>query len=257
MPPLELTYGDWNSDTAASNNVAIQGDTFTLAIAIPDSGLYLQLDATDTSSVTTSSGNVTDWADLSGNNRDLSGSAGSYDPAFSNGNNGVYFDFHRMDTAFSDVNYLVTFAIVVRIENPDTNGNFEGFFSSADNTSNTVLYAETPSTDNALSMAHDSNNRLSGSFNPYSNLPIEAIMTVRFVNGTNLIRFNGTEVLNQSLSTGGFVDGGVQIGDSVLGSGNDLKGTYVGEFEMWDRELSPSEIQQTESALSDKWGIPV
>lgn len=30
MPPQELTYGDWNTDTAASNNVDVQGDTFTL-----------------------------------------------------------------------------------------------------------------------------------------------------------------------------------------------------------------------------------
>ena len=31
MPPQELTFGDWNSDTATSTNIDIQGDTFTLA----------------------------------------------------------------------------------------------------------------------------------------------------------------------------------------------------------------------------------
>lgn len=39
MPPLELTYGDWNQDTASSTNVDIQGDTFTLATAQPPSGV--------------------------------------------------------------------------------------------------------------------------------------------------------------------------------------------------------------------------
>lgn len=38
-PPLELNYGDWNSDTAASSNVAIEGDTFTLATTQPASGV--------------------------------------------------------------------------------------------------------------------------------------------------------------------------------------------------------------------------
>jgi hypothetical protein len=40
MPPQELTFGDWDSDTASSTDVDIQGDTFTLAeaaSAIPDS----------------------------------------------------------------------------------------------------------------------------------------------------------------------------------------------------------------------------
>jgi hypothetical protein len=34
---VELPYGDWNTDTQDSTNIDIQGDTFTLASAIPDS----------------------------------------------------------------------------------------------------------------------------------------------------------------------------------------------------------------------------
>lgn len=41
MPPLELTYGDWTTDTAQSTNIDIAsgGDTFELATTIPDSGV--------------------------------------------------------------------------------------------------------------------------------------------------------------------------------------------------------------------------
>lgn len=41
MPPQELTFGDWNSDTASSSNVDIAsgGDTFTLAEVVPNSSV--------------------------------------------------------------------------------------------------------------------------------------------------------------------------------------------------------------------------
>ena len=57
MPPQELTFGDWNSDTATSTDIDIQGDTFTLAPVIPDSEVYLH----------------DDWGDNKLQNRDESG----------------------------------------------------------------------------------------------------------------------------------------------------------------------------------------
>ena len=231
--------------------------------AIPDSGLFYHVDATDTSTITESNGDVTTWEDISGNNRDFEGIASSYDnDAFANGNHGVYFDFDSMDNAFTGVSYPVTFCMVVRIENPDTTGNFEGYIRSVNDERNTVFLADTPSNNNRLSFVDDDVSLYcTSSYDPFSSLPFEAIMTVEFTDGESnnqRIRVNGdTKATDTETNITSSIDGGINLGETVAGNDNDLKGTYVGEYLMYDRLLNSSEVNSLESTLADKWGIPL
>lgn len=243
MPPLELTYGDWNTDTATSTNINIQGDTFTLATQIPDSAFaHYPADG-----LSTADGNILDpYPDAIGS-LDLSASG---NPLYrTNSQNGLATveldgtdDTYRSPT-FTAVSQPFTIFVVCKMNSTsdddriiDTKGLTGGRIYFRQNSGSWEWFA--------------------GSFNTisYGSSDTNWHIHTLYADGSNsFARVDGTQY-SLDIGSNGF---------EILHFGSDSSASdfyadmNVAEIVPCSAGLSTSDIESEEQRLSDKWGITI
>lgn len=237
-PPQELSFGDWDVDTASSTDVDISsdGDTFTLATTIPDSeDLHAHYDFPQEDGampVTDQTGNGYDLTDGSytGVGTSINGvQAGDYDGT----DDATY-------TSFSEVSQPTTVSLVIQLES--TPGDFFDGFSGA-----SELIRARDSTGNFGAFA---GSNFDSTFSSDTNAHI---ITVLFNGASSVFRIDGQNVASGDSGTNGL--DGVTLGSRGAGSQNhsDIR---IGEVLVYSQDKS-SIFGDIDSYLSDKWGIAV
>jgi hypothetical protein len=222
------------------------------------SGLSLWLDASDASTVTTSSGNVTQWKDKSGFNRNATVStAGTTSPTYATGaiNNlgAIALSSKFMVAAGPGVISSFTICMAVKVT---TMVNNMIFWNSDGGWTNTAISLNTNVVAN---FRYSVNNNGTGiDFNPTTWTPglstyvlsvvDSGTVAYVYVNGLLLgVTASTAVVINRNLAT---IDIGGWSGDAT----RTLKAN-VGEFQVYNNPLTNAKRSQVEQYLMTKWGI--
>jgi len=124
IPPTSIDGTDITGATIDGTDVTeitVDGQTVFSAVGnIPDANeLHHHFDATQSSTITTSSGNVVGWDDLTSNNRDLTGTTSGIETI--NGLDAVRFNFDvGLDTTFATIPQPLTIFAVMEVLTYDT-----------------------------------------------------------------------------------------------------------------------------------------
>lgn len=239
-PPQELTFGDWNGDTASSSNVDIQGDTFTLATAIPDS-VVTHFDATELSGFNDGD-TVSTWPDeADGNDATASGSP-VYRPNAINNNPAIEFDGANdsYDAPVGVTSQPYTFISIV------ANTGSNGIDAIVGTRSEPLVINEYSHDDDQWQMFAGGNNQ-TGSGDIGVN-----VVSARYDGSNSALREDGAETA--AGDAGGNDIDALNIGWSAIRTSRYWEG-YIGLVEMHDVALTDSEIANREQTLADQWGI--
>lgn len=218
---------------------------------IPKSNV-IHLDAANESTVMTENGVVNKWKDIStaGNDNTFTGEASSYDDNAIENNPAILIDFDEMWTNFSNTQPFTT-QLVIKSIDPDTSDNFENRYCGSEG-GEPFLINNTPSEGNRYCL---SNRDFGSNYDAFKHLPEQAILTSIHDSSQSVIRRNGTQI--ESGTDSSAFTSMVNFGTSVSGSGNETKGTYYGEFLLYNSRLPIKQIKEQERRLSEKWGISV
>jgi hypothetical protein len=222
------------------------------------SGLYLWLDAADSSTIVKSGTSVTSWNDKSGNN--FSATALDNTPITlqsQNNNSTVYLPSIRMSIPNFTWRYAFTMIIVSKNNNGTT---LMGLGSGTNSTATWLGYANTGN----WALLYLSNPGLSTTDPNYTTdhhpAPIVpanqwSIFTIGYNNGTNLTNYgiNGTPYNATSVTpTTGSLTGYFILNGLPSGAYADLQ---IGEIIHYNYSINTSQRQQIEGYLAWKWGI--
>jgi hypothetical protein len=234
-PPQELSFGDWNSDTATSTNVDIQGDTFTLEQTLPDTAV-IHFNAQNLSGYSDGD-TVTTWPD-DANGNDATGE-GTYRASAINGNPAVEHDGSNdgftgsLSTSYSQPNVLY----VVMLADQKHDGR--------------LMHGDPNANNLDFSTGNDAWLYFSGNVQTGSSTISRQLLTVRFDGANSLIREDGTQT-----NSG---DAGAQSWGSdfafgrAVGGGTNWDG-LIGFVEMHDG-VPASGVEGREQEIADAWGI--
>jgi len=225
-------------------------------------GLGLWFDATDSSTITLSSGSLTQWNDKSGNGRNLTAVSGfanaTVSSAFQNGLNVFNFSGNGLyRTAAGNIFYPLDVYIVVALKSLTTHVDVLGMGDTAVDNFNSLTFAE--------SAARRWHNGSSGGGRQTISTSDETSLSFLLIqwsiaNGNYLLRRNGTQLIqaSRSYSFNNPATSIFQIGyrhtDSVYGTSANFSG-YIGEIVAFNNQIGTTERQQIESYLSQKWGL--
>jgi hypothetical protein len=208
---------------------------------------FLWLDAADTTTITASSGSVSQWNDKSGNGRNVSQSNAANQPttgvATQNGLNVLDFNVDLLQSAAFTQAQPFTAAVVARSTNTGT-GNRQAVGN--DGTTPTVyenngvwrIFAGTELI--STTARNDAWHYFSAIFNGSS---------------SNL-RLDGTQIASGNAGTNGYSNRRINIGSSL--SGGNPSATWLGQIAeviLFSRVLSADEIAEVETYLANKWGL--
>jgi hypothetical protein len=216
--------------------------------------LALWLDASDTSTITESSGSVSQWNDKSGNGRNFTQATAAKQPTTGtrtqNGRNVIDFDgssdeLSRTDTAALRPSTFTLFIVIAR----DSKAGRQDIFSNG----NALQFA----TNNYIAAISTAAQAFLGR-TPSSVLTagtISAASTLRYVHNGSTITgaINGVATLNTSSTIGTDNTGGAFIG-SALNASSWYDGV-IGEIIFVGSVLTADQITSTESYLATKWGL--
>jgi hypothetical protein len=213
---------------------------------IPDSGnLQTQYNATQSGSVTTSGGDVTDWQDVVGSN-DVSGTATSYDSSGINGNAAIRFDGNddQLDDTWSGT-INQPFQIYAVLD-ADVEKN-HAFFKH----NSTVNCFEDRNGNNDPELFAGSGLRAPND----SSTTSPEIVLFSADGSSSKIRVNGSDVVTGDAGSNDLTDG---VSFSVgAGFGASYFDGHIGEILVYDNNHSSSTITDVENYLSNKWGITI
>lgn len=221
-------------------------------------------DASDTSTITSSSGAVSQWNDKSGNGYHLTQATSSAQPTTNsvtkNGLNVLKFDGGDVMNYAGTTGIDVTNVTVVGVFEETTTVTNAGFFAIHASTgndydsSNAVVMESATSTIYFYTVRKGSNASVSGSgVTPFS------VWTSVWTGSTLLARRNRNTSSTTSVTgtfgtaNGGFVMGGRYLSGAV-GSTNRLNGN-IAELAVFDRELTSNEYDKLAEHFMAKWGI--
>jgi hypothetical protein len=218
------------------------------ATTIPDS-VVGQFDATQLSLNDGSS--VSTWPDISGENNDVTaGTAPTYRTSALNGNPAVEFDGVDDFLDGSTATYSSPRTVIAALEELSTGGSYACIFDGESTSTHRSLINRTDNP-SGEGYALACNNILTSSTTGYG----EQTISTFIVDGTDsVIRKNGTDIASGDVGTPSI--SGFTVG--ARGDGLNLINAYVGELRVYDADLrATGELSSEESALSDKWGIPI
>ena len=226
------------------------------------SGLGLWFDATDSSTITLSSGSLTQWNDKSGNGRNLTAVSGyanaTVSSAYQNGLNVFNFSGNGLyRTAAGNVFYPLDVYIVVALKSLTTHVDVLGMGDTSTDNFNSLTFAES-----AASRWHNGSSgggRQTISTSDETSLSFLLIQW-SIANGNYLLRRNSTQLIqaSRSYSFNNSATSIFQIGyrhtDNVYGTSANFRG-YIGEIVAFNNQIGTTQRQQIESYLAQKWGL--
>ena len=217
------------------------------------------LDATDSSTITLSSGSLTQWNDKSGNGRNLTAVSGyanaTVSSAFQNGLNVFnFFGNGLYRTALGNVSYPLEVYIIVALKSLTTHVDVLGMGDTATDNFNSLTFSES-----AARRWHNGSsygNRQTISTTDETSLSFLLIQW-SIANGNYLLRRNGTQLIqaSQTYSFNNSATAAFQIGfrhtniDAANFSG------YIGEIVVFNNQIGTTDRQNVESYLAQKWGL--
>ena len=206
---------------------------------IPDSeNLHAQYDATQSESITTENGSVTQWDDLSGNDHHLTGSATGTTTIGTN--NAVAFDSDKMDVTFDSIS--TPYTIYILIEEHFAASTTEFMLDGATDADNTILQ------DSGDSWRIDFGGGVTGSATGSGVLLLDVV-----VDGTNDLFENGSEVVSDE--SGDNPLAGITIGDRAAGGG---PATFdAGEILYYDTAHDASTVSEVRDYIESKWPVTI
>lgn len=239
-----------------SESLLLFENTPFLPTRIGGGNLKLWLDASDTSTITHSSGSVSAWADKSGNGNNATQGTGSSQPTTGvntiNGKNVIAFDGgDQLDVSenFGANGYTVftvlklTDALANMVDFPrvirSSDDAQSHFFRAAGGNGNFEIKSQATGA-NDPRPAYD----WEASFSTGTSVVIANVVQLDSLQ----MRANGTELASENrdaTASSLSVAGTMEIGLGVIG--------HTGELIVYDRVLSASEIAQVESYLTNKW----
>lgn len=260
---FSVSATDGVNSSSRSFNVAVTNN-----VILGISGLHSWYDASVSSSITSSGGNITQWSDLSGNSRHAVLSGGGSSPTIGsvtqNSKNVVSFNGvnqYLVAPASLTSNSMTIFSVYKRNSGSGT-GTYGRLFSFWG--ANSLDYSSTASWE-----VHTSAQSFGGITPPlvglYRNSAQVAGSTISY--GTAYL-FSGTlDGGNWSQNNSGVVVTGTTSTDSINVSNNTLgagmatgggDAYFTGWFAeqiIYNRVLTPSEISSVRTYLSNKWGV--
>lgn len=267
--PTVTTDTTYSFDVSASDGVNSSSRSFTLTVTnspILISGLHSWYDASDASSIVSSSGNVTQWNDKSGNARHAVISGGGSSPktgvASLNGKNVITFNGSTeflVAPASITSNAFTFFAVYRRNSGGATYGRVLSLFANGGSD-----YADT----NGFEF-HAANASFLGVSAPligaYRNASAVTATSINYgttyllsatLNGGTVSHNNSGATSSGSTSTTSINAQNLNLGAGGPGGGGDqfLNG-YFAEHILYTRVLTTQEISDIRSYLSTKWGV--
>ena len=219
-------------------------------------------DATDSSTITLSSGSLTQWNDKSGNGRNLTAVAGfanaTVSSRYQNGLNVFNFSGNGLyRTTGGNVSYPLEVYIIVALKSLTAHVDVLGMGDTSTDNFNSLTFAES-----AASKWH---NGSSGGGRQTISLTTETSLSFLLIqwsiaNGNYLLRRNGTELIQASrnYSFNNSATAIFQIGfrhtDNVYGTSANFSG-YIGEIVVFNNQIGTTDRQNVESYLTQKWGL--
>jgi len=254
-----LTNGTEYSFRVVASNQVGQGTMSDIETATPNAAIAFDAsfllpavwyDASDTGSITESSGSVSQWNDLSGNGYHLAQATATNQPTTGtrtlNGLNALDFDGTNdyMRTAFATIDQPRTIVIAANFDTIDTSSHItDGFLSTGNDRS-------------VVGAFNTTNWMMSGGTVLSSSTTIttgDTHAVVAFFSGSNsYLRLNGTEIASGNAGPDGMV--GIIVGTRYNLDPNYCSDMVLGEVVVYDRELQANELSAIESYLATKWG---
>jgi hypothetical protein len=208
------------------------------------SGCALWLDARDTSSMTFSSGKISQWNDKSGNSRNVSQASAGARPPLSN--DGVYFNYGALvHNGSLGMNGVFTGYVVNRAIDTAT---FQRAIDVEDSNGNVIMI------DNTQISIMNNGTGFGTSFNAFLNQTMMFgwnmnVSSAQYgINGSNFVTLpSGYQRSNSGTS--------ITIGNAVGGTGVGGFRGFIYEIIFYTTLLNTSQRQQIEGYLAWKWGI--
>jgi len=221
-------------------------------------GCAVWLDAADSSTITLSSGSVTQWNDKSGNGRNLPAVSGfanaTVSSAFQNGLNVLNFSGNGLYRTDADsIVYPLDAYVIVALKSLTSQGDVLGMGPTNVDNFNSLIFSETQ-------VGYWKSGSSSGVRNVFSSTSETStgflLIQWSIANNNFLLRRNGTLLGQSSAFTYTLPAGSVfQIGFRHTNLNQANFSGYLGEVVVFDRQLADGERQQMEGYLAWKWGI--
>ena len=216
-------------------------------------------DATDSSTITLSSGSLTQWNDKSGNGRNLTAVSGfanaTVSSAYQNGLNVFNFSGNGLyRTAAGNVSYPLDVYIIVALKSLTTHVDVLGMGDTSVDNFNSLTFAES-----AASRWHNGSSGGARQTISTSNETSLSFLLIQWsiANGNYLLRRNGTQLI-QASRTYSFNNSATsifQIGYRHTDNNGVNFSGYIGEIVVFNNQIGTTDRQNVESYLAQKWGL--
>jgi hypothetical protein len=249
-------------NSSVKRNIATMTPFFTGFSPRQIPGCALWFDGTDSSTITLSSGSLTQWNDKSGNGRNLTAVSGyanaTVSSAFQNGLNVFNFSGNGLyRTAGGAVVYPQDVYIVVALKSTTTHVDVLGMGDTATDNFNGLVFGE-----HTASRWHNGSSFFTRTPNCVSptNETSTGFLLIQWslANGNFLIRRNGVQLVQTASYTYSFTNLSTsvfQIGfRAPFLSAANFSG-YIGEIVVFNSQLGSTDMQNVESYLAQKWGL--
>jgi hypothetical protein len=223
------------------------------------SGLRNWFDVTDSSTLSLSSGSLTQWNDKSGGGRHLTAVSGfanaTVSSAYQNGLNVLNFSGNGLyRTAAGNVSYPLEVYIIVALKSLTTHVDVLGMGDTSVDNFNSLTFAES-----AASRWHNGSSGGARQTISTSNETSLSFLLIQWsiANGNYFLRRNGTELI-QASRTYSFNNASTavfQIGYRHTDNNGVNFSGYIGEIVVFNTQLATTPRQQIEGYLAWKWGI--
>ena len=226
------------------------------------SGCSLWFDGTDSSTITLSSGSLTQWNDKSGNGRNLTAVSGyanaTVSSAFQNGLNVFNFSGNGLyRTAGGAVVYPQDCYIVVALKSTTAHVDVLGMGDTGNDNFNSLTFGEY-----SASRWHNGSSGFSRTPNCVSSTTETStsflLMQWSIANNNFLLRRNGVQLVQTASYTYGFSNSATSIFQIGFRHTNTTAANfsgYIGEIIVFNSQLGTTQQQQVESYLAQKWGL--
>ena len=221
-------------------------------------GCSLWFDATDSSTITLSSGSLTQWNDKSGNGRNLTAvfANATVSSAYQNGLNVFNFSGNALyRTAANTAVYPQDVYIIVALKSTTAHVDVLGVGATNSGNFNSLTFGEY--TANRWHNGSDYFNRTPNCISP-TNETSTSFLLIQWsiANGNYLIRRNGTQLVQTATYSWTLPAGSIfQIGYRHPDNNGVNFSGYIGEIVVFNSQIGTTDRQNVEAYLAQKWGL--
>ena len=221
-------------------------------------GCALWFDATDSSTITLSSGSLTQWNDKSGNGRNLTAvfANATVSSAYQNGLNVFNFSGNALyRTAADTAVYPQDVYIIIALKSTTAHVDVLGVGATNTGNFNSLTFGEY--TASRWHNGSDYYNRTPNCISP-TNETSTSFLLIQWsiANGNYLIRRNGTQLVQTATYSWTLPSGSIfQIGYRHPDNNGVNFSGYIGEIIVFNNQIGTTDRQNVESYLTQKWGL--